>query len=35
MNQDRVSMGQALLLAVIVEFYAILGFAFAALMLFR
>jgi V/A-type H+-transporting ATPase subunit K len=35
MNQDRIPMGQALLLAVIVEFYAILGFAFAALMLFR
>lgn len=35
MNQDRIAMGQALLLAVIVEFYAILGFAFSALMLFR
>jgi V/A-type H+-transporting ATPase subunit K len=35
MNQDRLAMGQALLLAVIVEFYAILSFAFSALMLFR
>lgn len=34
MNQDRVGMGQAMLLAVIVEFYAILSFAFSALMLF-
>lgn len=34
MNQDRIPLGQVLLLAVIVEFYAILGFAFAALMLF-
>lgn len=35
MNQDRIGLGQVILLAVIVEFYAILGFAFAALMLFK
>ncbi len=34
-NQDRMAMGQALLLAVFPEFYAILSFAFSALLLFR
>jgi len=34
-NQDRMGMGQALLLAVFPEFYAILSFAFSALLLFR
>ncbi len=34
-NQDRMPMGQALLLAVFPEFYAILSFAFSALLLFR
>ena len=34
-SQERMPMGQALLLAVFPEFYAILGFAFSALMLFR
>ncbi|MDX9723750.1 MAG: hypothetical protein RBU37_23580 [Myxococcota bacterium] len=33
-NQDRMGMGQAILLAVFPEFYAILGFAFSALLLF-
>ncbi|MBN1944305.1 MAG: hypothetical protein JW797_01460 [Bradymonadales bacterium] len=33
-NQDRLPMGQAMLLAVIVEFYAILSLAFSVLMLF-
>ncbi len=34
-NQDKMGMGQALLLAVLPEFYAILSFAMAALLLFR
>lgn len=34
-NQDRMKQGQALLLAVLPEFYAILGFALSALMLFE
>lgn len=34
-NQDRMGMGQAMLLAVIPEFYAILSLAFSALLLFR
>lgn len=34
-NQDRLPMGNAILLAVFPEFYAILGFAFSALLLFR
>ncbi len=33
-NQDKMGMGQAILLAVFPEFYAILGFAFSALLLF-
>jgi V/A-type H+-transporting ATPase subunit K len=33
-NQDRMAMGQAMLLAVFPEFYAILSFAFSALLLF-
>lgn len=34
-NQDRIGLGQALLIAVFPEFYAILSFAFSALLLFR
>jgi len=34
-SQDRMAMGQALLLAVIVEFYAILSLAFSVLMIYR
>ncbi len=34
-NQDRMGMGQAMLLAVFPEFYAILSLAFSALLLFR
>jgi V/A-type H+-transporting ATPase subunit K len=34
-NQDRMGMGQAMLLAVFPEFYAILALAFSALLLFR
>jgi V/A-type H+/Na+-transporting ATPase subunit K len=33
-NQDKMGMGQAMLLAVFPEFYAILALAFSALMLF-
>jgi V/A-type H+/Na+-transporting ATPase subunit K len=33
-NQDKMGMGQAMLLAVFPEFYAILAFAFSALLLF-
>ena len=34
-NQDKMGVGQAMLLAVLPEFYAILSFAMAALLLFR
>ena len=34
-NQDKMGMGQAMLLAVFPEFYAILGLAFSALLLFQ
>jgi len=34
-NQDKMGMGQAMLLAVFPEFYAILSLAFSALLLFR
>jgi len=34
-NQDRMGLGQVLLLAVFPEFYAILAFAFSALLLTR
>ena len=33
-NQDRLALGQAMLLAVFPEFYAILRFAFSALLLY-
>lgn len=35
LDQDRIGMGQAMLLAVLPEFYAILALAFSALLLFR
>lgn len=34
-NQEKMGAGQAILLAVLPEFYAILSFAFSALLLFR
>jgi len=34
-NQDKMGLGQAMLLAVFPEFYAILSLAFSALLLFR